>query len=119
MADPLRELRDLARLRHLSYSGAPGLMHPANSAPVHTQDAPAPPEVAGNQPLNATAIYWLIDADYISASVLTAALREDLPVHLRLEILSRPDVPQQILESCAKDPLPEIREAAASGESCR
>jgi hypothetical protein len=108
MADPLRELRDLARLHHLRYSGAPRLMHPANSGPVLSGDPSAQTEASRTQPLSATAIYWLIDADYISTSVFTAALRNDLPLHLRLDILSRPDIPQQILELCATDPLPEI-----------
>lgn len=111
-ADPLQEIRDLARQRNLAFTHAPYKLHPSNSAPAHT-NTPRPHEENDRRaPLHPSAIYWLLDADFPSPSVFTAAADPEMPKHLRLAVLARSDVPTAIREACVTDPDSEIRAAA-------
>lgn len=108
-ADPLQEIRDLARQRNLAFTHAPSKLHPSNSAPAHTGGPRSQEETDRRAPLSPAAIYWLLDADFPSPSVFAAATHPHMPKHLRLAILARHDVPPAVRAACATDPDSEIR----------
>jgi hypothetical protein len=111
-ADPLRDIRDLARKRNLSFSHAPHKLHPSNSAPAHVNTPSSSEEDDRRESSSPTSIYWLLDADFLSPSVFTAAANPEMPKHLRLAVLARSDVPTAIREACVTDPDSEISAAA-------
>jgi hypothetical protein len=111
-ADPLRDIRDLARQRNLAFSHAPHKLHPSNSAPARTGTPRSHEENNRRAPLNPSAIYWYLDADFSSPSVFAAAVNPEMPKLLRLAVLARSDVPTAIREACVTDPDSEIRSAA-------
>jgi len=113
-ADPEEALRDRARSQNMAFTQAPSPLHPSNSLAVLPPGTTPTGQDPTHQPLAPAAIYWMLDADCPSPSVFIAAANPEMPLHLRLAVLARHDVPADIIEACLNDSDPVISAAAAT-----
>jgi hypothetical protein len=100
LSDPLRETRDLAREAHLRCSGTEHPLDPnstfANAINIPMRSDPA-------------YLYWMLDTERLTPDLLGAATDRNLPLHLRIALLSHPATPTEVVRACVSDPLVTVR----------